>query len=190
MSRNNLAQAYTPPPPLQEAPTTAPKRSRKMLYAIIAIVILLVAVLVPVLFLFVLHGNAADASSLKFTETQILSASTGGDEQIYTIYIKNFNTPYVMSRAEGTYDGQQVIGITDGVNHKMWTYYDGQWQDTTFMSNGNWSTVDEGWNLLRTSLRNWSGSGELTYTLPTGDIFRLTNIEVNPSLSDSLFQKP
>jgi hypothetical protein len=136
------------------------------------------------------YGDAATPSTLKFTQTMIYSSSSAGEEETYTVYIKNFNTPYVMSRAEGTYDGQQIISITDGVNQKLWSYFNSQWQDTTFMTNGNWTTVDEGWDLLRSNLKNWSGSGELTYTIPTGDIFRLTNIEVNPNLPDSLFQKP
>jgi hypothetical protein len=186
MMKRIIHYAVPPPPPSDVPIMASTKRSRKKLYAIIVTAILVVAVLIPVLLLFSSGNAAANASSLKYTQTTRYSDANGGGQDTYTVYVKNFGTPNIMSRYEGTYNGEQIISITDEGTRQMWQYYQGRWSDISGFYNATMSS--QAWADLRNNLRNWNGFGEVKFTIWGNDV-TISDIEVNPSLPDALFQR-
>jgi hypothetical protein len=107
---------------------------------------------------------------------------------------KDIGSVNMKIRGEGTFQGQTVIYIVNGEQRKGWVYMGGQWLDLLEMSeNHSW---DEIWDVFcgengmiteyQIALSGWTG-GEYTYTAPTGTLVRFYDIEVNPTLDDSLF---
>lgn len=161
-----------------------------MLYAIIAIVVIVVAVVAGVLLLTGGGGGSinpnsiSSAQSLKFTAS-LTGTSTSSDFS-YTFYAKNIGTDNLMIRVEGTFSGYNAIYIVNGAQHKVWASTMGEWQDLSSDWESNWETWSGSLNDYRTNLGSWSGSGEYTYNYQGGTI-RIYDIQINPTLSDSLF---
>jgi hypothetical protein len=185
------ANSYSIPPPPPDPNVSLPmKGSRRKIYAAAAIAIVLVAVLIPVFLIFFGNGNAAaNASSLEYKE--IIRYPNPNDAgtmtDIYTVSVKNFDKPNtIMARYEGTANGEQILQITNEGTGKIWTYYQGQWSDTSFMYNATISM--EGWTVFKNALKNWNGSGEVSFTY-LGSNVTIYDIKVNPNLPDALFQR-
>jgi hypothetical protein len=188
---NVLASPYDlPPPPPDASAVTLPKRSKKKLYAAVIIAVVVISIFVPVLFL--LLGNskgnaAANASTLKYSQLLKYDDGSGGVAQsIATVYVKNFGTPNTLSRTEEIYQGEQIIGITDDGKGESWAYYQGKWNNQDWIYNQTLSR--QTWDFLKTELRSWDGAGALEFTFMESNV-TIYNIEVNPNLPDSLFQR-
>jgi hypothetical protein len=187
---NVRANQYDSPPPPDASGVTLPKRSKKKLYAAIIIAVVGISIFVPVLFLMLGNskGNAAaNASTLKYSQILTYDDGSGGfTSSLSTVYLKNFGTPNTLSRTEETYQGEQIIGITDDGKGESWGYYQGKWNDQSWIYNQTLSR--QSWDLLRTNLRSWDGAGALEFTF-MGSNVTIYNIEINPNLPDSLFQR-
>jgi hypothetical protein len=175
-----LIKAFPPPPPPSDFPIPS-KRSRKKLYAIIAIAVIAVAIVVPVLLLFTGGNAAANASTLTYKQT----IAYEGGQDTWTVYVKNFNTPTPISRSEGTSGGEQIIAIEDDTTGQYWICYQGQWQDSSSMYNATLSR--QSWDVLKAELRSWNGVGTIQFSFMDNNV-TISDIQVNPTLPDSLFQ--
>lgn len=130
--------------------------------------------------------DVAGASNLRFS----VSVTQAGTEQdVYTYRVKNAGTSSVMMRIDmATATGEDYIYIINGAQQKVWTYSDGEWMDLSVAYQSYWDTWNSAWEGYRNNLADWTGLGDWSYTAPNGDSVRIYNIDVNPTLADSLFQ--
>ena len=122
-------------------------------------------------------GGIAGATSLQ-CDVAITGSGT------YTFMAKNIGTSNMMMRIEGTIEGQDMIFIINGAQHKAWVYAAGTWIDMSEYYSTYWSEWSSTFEGYETYLSGWTGG---TWTSPDGTI-TISNIQVNPSLSDSLFE--
>jgi len=190
------------------------KRSRTLLFAIILIIIIAVAAVgiylatqspgtnpsvtptptpipgsttspSPTATSIVTGADIATASSLQYT---ITVTDAGVSQGSYTYIGKNAGTANFMMRIEVTdAAGAQSIFILNGVQRKAWSYSDGQWEDISAAYDSQFSTWNTLWQGYSNSLSGWNGIGDWNYTVGNSGI-RISNVSVNPILSDSLFQ--
>ncbi len=136
------------------------------------------------------NGNAADdieeASSLKFT---VEGTTAEGDHGILTWSAKDIGTEAMKMRAEGTSNGEEFGYILNGVTKTIYALEDGVWEKHEFGDDYwdmMWDSYETMFQSYHTALTGWTG-GEYTYTDGEGNQARIYEIQVNPSLDDSLF---
>jgi hypothetical protein len=126
--------------------------------------------------------EVADASSLRFKVDTTVENMAG----TYTLSEKNIGSSNMMMRIEGTFAGQDFVYIINGAQQKLWVETGGQWMDLSTNYSQYWSTWNQSFTGYKNQHAGWTG-GDWTYT-QSGVTVRIYNIEVNPSLSDSLFE--
>jgi hypothetical protein len=132
-------------------------------------------------------ANVAGASSLQFTVS--VTNSSGGSLGSYTYYAKNAGTASQMVRIEfNDPSGESFVYIVNGALQQVWVESGGQWTDLSSAYASQSSSWNSAFLGYKNSLTNWSGVGDWTYTDPNGDTVRISNVSVDPSLPDSLFQ--
>jgi hypothetical protein len=139
-------------------------------------------------------SGIATASSYEFNLTGTASNGTVLDTAYYAT--KNLGTSSVELHWEVTTPSAGTIEyIINGALQKAWLYQGGQWTDISVAFTSDLSTVESAAGLYVNMLTYYGGSGSFTYTVPAGqpnagftDTF--TNVHINPSLPDSLFQGP
>lgn len=133
-------------------------------------------------------ANIAGATSLQFTTS--ITNSSGASLGSYTYYAKNAGTSNMMIRIEFTdpSSGSSFVYIVNGALQQAWMETGGQWTDLSSAFTSEWNSWDSTFASYKNSLTDWSGIGDWTYTSPTGETVRISNISVNPSLPDSLFE--
>jgi hypothetical protein len=214
MKGNILTTANATSTPTSEPPK---KKSRKTLIALVLVVVLIVAIVAGVYLATRGNGNTnpstsptptptsnpsatsnpstsgtganvAGATSLQFTVS--VTNSSGGSVGSYTYYVKNAGTSSQMVRIDFTDPSSgDFVYIVNSATQQVLVKSGGQWTDlsSTYTSQYNtWNTAFLGY---KNSLTSWSGTGDWTYTDPNGDTVKITNISVNPTLPDSLFQQ-
>jgi hypothetical protein len=131
--------------------------------------------------------NVAGASSLQFTVS--VTNSSGGTTSSYTYSAKNAGTTNMMIRVEFTdpSSGGSFVYIVNGAQQKAWMQTGGQWIDLTSSFSDEFSNWDSTFKDYQTSLADWNGLGDWSYTVG-GETISIHNISVNPSLPDSLFE--
>lgn len=169
--------------------------NKKTLYVLVAALIVIVVAAVAG-GLWVYNGGSkgggntqsvsvANATSLEF----MANVTTQGSIVVtHACYGKNIGTPNLMIRID-------ILGGEAG----NWSYIldtgqEKSWNSTNYgaYASGNytadwafWGTV---WTGFVTNLKNWSGTGDYSYTSSNGNPVTIYNIKVNPKLPDSLFQ--
>jgi hypothetical protein len=139
-------------------------------------------------------GTIGTATSYEFNETGTAPNGTVLDTLYYAT--KNLGTSnvdlieVVNSPSSGT-----IEYIINGAQQKAWAYEGGQWTDISTSYTSIQPTVQSSAGIYVNMLEGWGGSGSFTYTIPSGqanagDKATFTNIQINPSLPDSLFQPP
>lgn len=130
--------------------------------------------------------DVAGASNLQYR----VSVNPVDSESVeYTYMIKNAETSDMMMRIEmESSSGDNMAYIINGAEQKAWVYSDGEWMDLSTDFQTYWNTWNSAWEGYRTNLLDWTGVGDWSYTTPNGDVVRIYDINVNPSLADSLFQ--
>jgi hypothetical protein len=199
-----------PPPPPPPTQTTPAKNSRKMLIvALLLIIVIVSAVVLVVVFMGAANPNASpsgqnsnapnttpssqtganaigNANSLKFSVAYTSASNNELSGFSYTWSSKNMGTDDMMVRIEGTIAGQQMSYIINGKLEKAWVSSGGDWMEVPDFGD-EWDTWDDTWQSYEDELGDWTG-GDQTYSLG-GDTVRIYNIEINPNLPDSLFQR-
>ncbi len=139
-------------------------------------------------------SKIATATSYEFNETGTASNGTVLDTLFYAT--KNLGTSNVdLYEAVTSPSSGTLIYIINGGEQKAWVYQDGQWTDISTDFSSISSSVQSTAGLYVNMLEYYGGSGSFTYTIPSGqpnagDKATFTNIQINPSLPDSLFQGP
>jgi hypothetical protein len=139
-------------------------------------------------------NSITTATSYEFNETGTASNGTVLDTLFYAS--KNIGTSDVdlieitTAPSSGTFEY-----IINGAQQKAWVYEGGQWTDISSAFASTLPTVQSSAGIYVNMLKAYGGSGSFTYTIPSGqpnagDTATFTNIQINPSLPDSLFQPP
>jgi len=167
--------------------------NKKTIYILVAVLVVILVVGVAGVYILMNQGagganeetvNVADASSLQYN----VDVTSQGTTATYKYAAKGMGTSDLMLRIDiaGGEAGDWVY-ILNGAEQKAWAYADGEWSEISDAFATQW----DAWNPLLEgyvdNLTQWSGTGEWTYTAGTEDI-RIYNIEVNPTLADSVFQ--
>ncbi len=133
-------------------------------------------------------ANVEGASSLQFTVS--VTNSSGGLIGSYTYYVKNAGTSTQMVRIDFTDPSSgDFVYIVNSATQQVLIKSDGQWTDLSSTYASQYDTWNSAFLGYKNSLSSWAGTGDWTYTDPAGDTVKITNISVNPALSDSLFQQ-
>ena len=130
--------------------------------------------------------DVAGATSLKFS-VSVTQAGVG--QEVATYSVKNAGTDSAMMRIDMTdASGENYVYIINGAQEKVWIYSEDEWTDLSIAYTTYWDTWNSAWEGYRDSLSDWTGLGDWSYTSPDGDSVRIYDINVNPSLADSLFE--
>ncbi|MGA3058800.1 MAG: hypothetical protein ABSD92_00365 [Candidatus Bathyarchaeia archaeon] len=139
-------------------------------------------------------GGVGTATSYEFNETGTASNGTVLDTLYYAT--KNLGTSNVdLIEVVNTPSAGTIEYIINGAQQKAWSYSDGQWTDISVSYASIAPTVQSSAGIYVNMLEGWGGSGSFKYTIPSGqtdagDTATFTNIQINPSLPDSLFTGP
>ena len=164
------------------------KKGLSMLLIVAIIAIVLVVGVVAVYFVFFSGEQAetvSDATSLK-----IVADVVGGDQGTFVFEwaAKNIGTNNLKFRL--TINGQDSIQfnyIVDKGQQKAWSDETGAWLQTDFTE--TWNLWGVAWNENMEALKtNWTGSGTYSFTNFIGDHITFTQVDINPTLADSLFE--
>ncbi|HUK85417.1 MAG TPA: hypothetical protein VLU95_06115 [Candidatus Acidoferrum sp.] len=139
-------------------------------------------------------NKIATATSYEFNETGTASNGTVLDTVFYAT--KNVGTSNVdLIEVVTTPSSGTLEYIVNGAQQKAWVYQGGQWTDLSSEFSTILPTEQSAAGIYTNMLEAYGGSGSYTYTIPSGqpnagDKATFTNIQINPSLPDSLFQPP
>jgi hypothetical protein len=123
------------------------------------------------------------ASSLQYSVDITGGAAAGS----YNFYAKNIGTDDLMIRVECPLDGTQFVYIVNGAEQKAWKDEGSGWVDLSATFSDEWNLWEPTWQGYTDNLATWT-SGDWTYTAADGATVTISDITVNPSLADSLFE--
>lgn len=129
-----------------------------------------------------LAPTVVDATSLQFSVTE----TTNGAALNYNFAAKNVNTTSEVMRMDilGGSSGNYSYIINLGTSTSYLKVNDGAWTPSTFNTDSNYIVA---FSDYQTALINWNGH-DATYTYSTASAsIVISAIQVNPTLSDSLF---
>jgi hypothetical protein len=104
----------------------------------------------------------------------------------YDYKVKSFNdAANFKMRMEGSAMGYAFIYIINATQNKGWMYVADTWTEVPVGDLSSYQTSFEGY---QSQLSGWTG-GDYTYEA-AGTTVRIYDIEVNPTLADTLFEHP
>ena len=106
----------------------------------------------------------------------------------YEYIVKDAGTENMKMRIEIETQYDFTIYIINGETQTAWVHTGEEWLDLSDGFATYWEMHKESWESYQASLQDWTGAGEYRYDAPTGDAVVIYDIEVNPTLADSLFQ--
>jgi hypothetical protein len=125
-----------------------------------------------------------DATSMRFD----VEADVEGAVETDRFTVKNLGTSDILLRVDQTdAQGTEFIYLMNQTGQTAWVKYAGEWMDmsSTFEAD-YWNSELIGKVALdkyMTALADWSGTGDYE-----GDTFTISNIVVNPTIEDSVFE--
>lgn len=134
-------------------------------------------------------NEAATATSLDFTVEYVIE---GQGTFTYRYRARNFGTSNLDFRIDMTSAQMNAVYILKGSTRQGWVYNGYEWIDFITM----YQDFDEFWDDFYESFEGyrdylaeeWTGVQGWTYTVPGMGTVTYTNIDINPSLPDSVFQ--
>jgi hypothetical protein len=121
-------------------------------------------------------GGITGATSLQFDITDTSSGLVG------TIKAKNIGSSNLKLRLDETAPSAMSVLINEATQ-TVWIYASGTWMDMSSYFENEWSAFNTEFAGYLTDLSSWTGSGSITVGTVT-----FSNIQVNPTLDDSLFE--
>ncbi len=129
--------------------------------------------------------DVSTATSMRY-KVSIQPAGQVGME--YEYIVKDAGTDNMKMRIEIETEYDFTIYIINGEDQTAWVHTGEEWLDLSDGFSTYWDMHKESWEGYQTSLQDWTGAGEYRYDAPTGDSVVIYDIEINPTLEDSLFQ--
>lgn len=129
--------------------------------------------------------DVSTATSIRY-KVSIQPAGQAGME--YEYIVKDAGTDDMKMRIEIETEYDFTTYIINGEDQTAWVYTGEEWLDLSDGFTTYWDMHKESWEGYQASLQDWTGAGEYRYDSPTGDSVVIYDIEINPTLEDSLFQ--
>lgn len=134
-------------------------------------------------------SEAASATNLDFT---IEVVDEDNNTLSYRYRARNLGTDSLDFRLDATSDQTDTACIVKGSSHEGWIYTGSQWIEFTAM----YENFDDFWSLFYSGFNEyyqylseeWPETKEWTYTIPEKGTVTYSNIHINTSLPDSIFQ--
>lgn len=147
---------------------------------ILAVVVIVVAAGVSVGAYVVVKGGGGGGGGIGSATSSSFDVTIAGTGT-YTFQAKDIGSNNLKVRVTGSAAGTDFIYIVNGATQTAWRDFGGTWTQEDFST--VWSTWETAFSGYQTELDSWMGG---TYTSPDGTV-TISNIQVNPSLDDSLF---
>jgi hypothetical protein len=166
---------------------------KKMMYALIAVVVLVVVASVAGTYVLMNNGGSTqntvkvkDATSLQYT----VDVTYNGTTTLAKFAGENLGTSGMLLRVDLSGGGRNWSLILNGTDRTAWQTFGGNWTDiSTSYNDIMTSGCGMRWNANMNALANWNGTGDCTYTdSAAATTFRIYNVALNPTLDASLFQ--
>jgi hypothetical protein len=169
---------------------------------LVAVIVIVVVVVVGVVAYWALTNNGGgepeatptptpaasveDATSLGFK----VNATIDGANGLYAYTAKNLGGSNVLLRVDAVEaDGSVFVYLYNQTAQTAWVQFGGEWSDqsATFSTYWDGTLGYTGFSNYKAQLAaNWSGSGDYDYD-SGGNSYHIYDIDVNPSIEDSLF---
>ena len=166
--------------------------NRKTVYILVAVlIVVIVAAVGGVLLWNNWIGNTKPASVANATSLQFTANITPpqGVTVTHVCYGKNINASNFMIRVDMSAgelgNWSYILNAGQG---KSWNRTNNGALTESSNFTADWDYWETRWTNLVTNLKNWSGTGDYSYTSPNGYAVVISSITVNPDLPDSLFQ--
>jgi hypothetical protein len=134
--------------------------------------------------------NVAGATSLGIK----VNATINGVSEEYAFTAKNLGTSDILLRVdEIDAQGNTFVYVYNQTAQTLWIQYGGAWTDSSadfalYWNGANSEVIGHtALGTYMTNLANWTGSGDYSYT-SNGNSYLIFDIDVNPTVQDSLFQ--
>jgi hypothetical protein len=165
--------------------------TKKMMYAIVAMVTIIVAVVAAGTYALINNGGSgktvkvADATSLQYD----VDVTYNGTTTLAKFAGENLGASDMLLRVDLSGSGSNWSLILNGTDQTAWQTFGGNWTDiSTSYNDIMTSGCGMRWNANVDALANWSGTGDCTYTdSATATTFRIYNVAINPTVDASLF---
>jgi hypothetical protein len=173
--------------------TTKKPMNKKMMYALFAVVAIVVVVTGSGAYLLMNNGaktvTVADATSLQYNSdvtyqgdiTQFKWAATNMGATNMALHID------ILHGQQGNYSY-----ILNSGDKTAWVAVNGTWTNVSSDFTNQWNTwvgTGQRWTNDLNALTNWSGTGDCNYNDSARMVsIRIYNVAINPTMADSLFQ--
>jgi hypothetical protein len=168
---------------------------KKMMYITAAVAVIVVIVIVAVAYILMNPSGGEGGTETIYTISNATSlqysVSVSNAPDTTTKYSgKNLNGTDVMMRVDIESGGDSYSYILDASSLTGWSNETGTWVQGNFTAMWNdWNT--NCWKPYIAHSPNWvAGDSNITYTDDAGNTITIFNIEINPTLEDSMFQVP
>ena len=170
--------------------------NKKGISTLVIVAIIVIAVVIAGIAVYVLYSGGGGeetptspvegATSMRFD----VNVTVEGGVEVDRFTAKNLGTSDVLLRVDQTdKDGVEFIYLMNQTGQTVWVNYAGTWLDDS----ANFATQYWNNNLIgnvalesyMTALADWSGTGNYE-----GDSYIISNIVVDPTIDDSVFQPP
>jgi hypothetical protein len=170
--------------------------SKLVIVAIVVIVVVIAGIAVYVLYSGTGGENGGNGGETVITVENATSlqydadVTSQGATITYKLAGKNLGTENLVIRIDllGGEAGNYSYILNAGAQ-SAWAAVNDEWTDVSSDFAAQWQSWGTEWTNYVTNLKEWSGTGEYTYTAE-GVSVRIYNISLNPTLADSLFQPP
>jgi len=169
--------------------------NKKMMYALVSVVVIIVVVVAVAGGYVLMNGGGATNNVASATSLQYKAEVTyqGATTTQFNWAAKNVGATDMQLRIDisGGASGNYTYILNHG-NQTAWFAVNGTWTNVSSDFTNQWNTwvgTGKRWtNDLDALAKNWSGTGEYTYTdSAAGTTIRIYNVVINPTLADSLF---
>jgi hypothetical protein len=169
--------------------------NKKGISTLVVVAVIVIIVVVVGIGVYVLYSGGGEEPTPTPTPTSGIEDATSlqfdvaTSEKDITFMAKNLGTSDVVLRVGEVYaDGSEFVYIMNQTDQTVWALYAGEWTDSSTEWATYWTdTWEPSLSGYITSLADWPGTGD--YEIQAGgETQTISNIVVNPTLEDSLFQ--
>jgi FlaG/FlaF family flagellin (archaellin) len=170
--------------------------NKKGISTLVIVAIIVIIVVVAGIAVYVLYSGGGEetptptpAPTPDIEGATSLQFDVATSEKDISFMAKNLGTSDVLLRVEEVYaDGSSFVYIMNQTDQTVWAKFDSEWTDESASWATYWTeTWEPSFNGYKAELANWSGTGDLEIQAG-GETQTISNIVVNPTLADSLFQ--
>ena len=164
---------------------------KNTMYGVVAAVVIIIAVAaVAGYYLLMNTGGGTPVTVETATSLQYdADVTSQGATVTYEFAGANLNTTSLKLRIDvlGGESGNYSYILNAG-DQTAWSAVNGEWTDVSSTFTDQWTSWGTLWSNYVNALKNWSGTGDYTFTDANGDSVLISNISLNPTVADSLFQ--